>query len=703
MPYPQLIYHDNTADYLIPAQPLKNTKVTLILRCAERDVKRAVVCLDTYQYTMSLHERTGGFDFYRVSVPVGEKRVRYFFHITFSDDTSVFYDKRGVVEATGELTPGMQFHILPGFRTPDWAQGAVFYQIFTDRFCNGDASNDVLNREYIYYGRPVAKAQDWYGAPPSDGDYRTFYGGDLQGVIDKLDYLKDLGVDAIYFNPLFLSPSSHKYDTMDYDHIDPHLGRIVSDYGDPVPAEEADNRLAGRFIDRMTNPENLYASDLLFIRLVQEAHARQIRVILDGVFNHCGSFHRFLDTEHIYEQAEGETKGAALTRQSPYRSYFRFFETEEGRKETYESWWGYDSLPKLNYEESKELEDYIISVATKWVSPPFDADGWRLDVAADLGHSQEYNLHFWKRFRDAVKEANPDAVIIAEHYGDAAAWLMRGVWDSVMNYDAFMDPVSFFLTGMEKHSDEYYPELIGDHVTFWHTMRYASWRNFTHPSLYMAMNELSNHDHSRFLTRTNHVVGRVQTHGAKKAEEGVRKEVFRQGAVIQFTWMGAPTIYYGDEAGLAGFTDPDNRRTYPWGREDHKMIAFHKELCRLRHSCRELRRGALKEVHSEQGLISYGRFTSKEASLIVINTNRFAMTRDFDVRLIGVPHECTMQRLLISTEEGFRTDVVDRHVTEGRLTLVLPPGSAIIVRYDSYQPMSIEEFWKHHFMSFGED
>ena len=178
------------------------------------------------------------------------------------------------------------------------------YQIYVDRFCNGDPTNDVLTNEYHYIGAKSQHVEDWYRYP-SSMDVRDFYGGDLQGVLDKMDYLEQLGVEVIYFNPLFVSPSNHKYDSQDYDHVDPHCGKIVKDGGRLLEDWETDNTHADRYILRTTDSENLEASDRLLIRVIEEAHKRGIRVILDGVFNHCGSFNKWLDRERIYENKPG--------------------------------------------------------------------------------------------------------------------------------------------------------------------------------------------------------------------------------------------------------------------------------------------------------------------------------------------------------------------------------------------------------------
>lgn len=227
------------------------------------------------------------------------------------------------------------------------------------------------------------------------------------------------------------------------------------------------------------------ASDAFFARLIEEAHKRGIRVLVDGVFNHCGSFNKWLDRELIYESADGYEVGAFVSPKSPYRNYFLFHRTGENEwpgNGSYDGWWGHDTLPKLNYEDSKELEEYVLGIAKKWVSPPYNVDGWRLDVAADLGRSNEYNHEFWKKFRKAVKEANPHALILAEHYGDPSDWLQGDEWDSVMNYDAFMEPVTWFLTGMEKHSDEYRGDLLGNADHFMNAMKHHM-ANMMTPSL----------------------------------------------------------------------------------------------------------------------------------------------------------------------------------------------------------------------------
>ena len=404
-------------------------------------------------------------------------------------------------------------------------------------------------------------------------------------------------------------------------------------------------------------------------------------MIIDGVFNHCGSFNKWLDRERIYEGREGYEKGAFIDRDSPYHNFFMFH--DENRfpyNTTYDGWWGHDTLPKLNYENSRELYEYIMRIAAKWVSPPFNADGWRLDVAADLGRSPEFNHRFWRDFRRAVKSANPNAIILAEHYGDPSSWLQGDQWDTVMNYDAFMEPVTWFLTGMQKHSDDYRQDLLGNAESFWGAMGYHT-ACFATPSLFVAMNELSNHDHSRFLTRTNRKVGRMNTLGPEAANEGVNKAVMREAVLIQMTWPGAPTIYYGDEAGLCGFTDPDNRRTYPWGREDQEMLAYHKAVIRMHRENQEFKTGSIKWMLSDYNMIGYARFTRGNHSAILINNNDHEVTKEISVWELGIPREARMTRLMLTNRNGFSTEPEIYPLKAGKVTVTLPPESGIVLQY----------------------
>ena len=410
-----------------------------------------------------------------------------------------------------------------------------------------------------------------------------------------------------------------------------------------------------------------------------------MKIILDGVFNHCGSFNKWLDKERIYEQSEDYEKGAYVSADSPYRSFFRFNnEHEWPYNEFYEGWWGHNTLPKLNYEQSPELKEYILNIGRKWVREPYNVDGWRLDVAADLGFTEEYNHKFWKEFRAAVKAERPDALILAEHYGDTSRWLGGDEWDTVMNYDAFMEPLSWFLTGMEKHSDEENPALFGDGCAFFEAMRYHMSEMPT-ASVQCAMNELSNHDHSRFMTRTNRRVGRLASAGAKAAEEGISYGIFRQGVVMQMTWPGAPTIYYGDEAGVCGWTDPDSRRTYPWGGENLELIEFHRYMSGIRKRCPAFRNGSLKALAAGDGYIAYGRFQSAQRAggaccgVTAVNTGDDWLTLKIPVWQIGARDGAVLRREMMTYEDGYNAGQVEHEVKDGYIEVKIPPVGSIVL------------------------
>ena len=681
---PQALFSDGTAQYRIPPEPKANESVKLRFRTGRENIDRVVlvVCTDT-RIEMKKVYNDRLFDYYESTVELSDKMIDYYFEVT-SGTVTVYYNSVGVCSG---VEPYYNFTITPSFHTPDWAKGAIFYQIYVDRFYNGDRSNDVEKDEYVYIGEGTDKVTDWFKYPAAMG-VREFYGGDIAGVWQKLDYLQELGVDAIYFNPIFVSPSNHKYDIQDYDYIDPHFGKIVKDEGEVLHKDENGNlmcdgtypnKYATKYVCRVTDKENLEASNLFFAEFVEEVHKRGMKVILDGVFNHCGSFNKWLDRECIYEDAEGYEKGAYISADSPYRTFFRFNEDMWPYNYHYDGWWGHDTLPKLNYEDSPLLFDYIMHIARKWVSPPYNVDGWRLDVAADLGQSQEYNHYFWKEFRRNVKEANPEAIVLAEHYGDPTSWLQGDQWDTVMNYDAFMEPITWFLTGVEKHSDEYREDLLGNADAFFGSMRNYMTR-FNTQSLQVAMNELSNHDHSRFMTRTNHKVGRTASVGPQAADEGIDKALFRLGVMIQMTWPGAPTIYYGDEAGLCGWTDPDNRRTYPWGREDNELIEFHRQLIRIHKDYQVFKTGSIMFLKGQYKLIGYGRFDENDKIVVMINSSDEVREADIPVWRMGIIQETRMARLMLSDREGYSDEAKVYPVVNGLIHVECPPMSGMIIK-----------------------
>ena len=716
----EALFSDGTEDYRYPTECDAGDTVRLRFRTLKNNADRVILVIadenSEIELEMQKASPEGLFDYYELEIKVGKAAVFYYFEVERGEERCV-YTRLG---ADGGIGHRFYFRITPGFHVPKWMQGCVIYQIFTDRFYNGDRSNDVRTGEYTYLEQALEQVQDW-NDPIQPLDVGRFYGGDLAGVLEKLPYLKALGIEAIYFNPLFVSPSNHKYDCQDYEHIDPHFAVIKKD---------------GTYTVRTADPENLTASDHFFEAFIANCHEAGIRVIIDGVFNHCGSFHRMMDKAGIYREEGGYPDGAYESADSPYRSFFRFADERPEAwpdNDSYEKWWGNDTLPKLNYEGSEKLWDYMLSIGRKWVSAPYGADGWRLDVAADLGHSPACNHQFWQDFRKEVRKANPDAVILAEHYGDAWDWLSGNEWDTVMNYDAFMDPVSYFMTGMEKHSDAYEPSLEGDGKRFFDVMRHAQCAMQTQ-SMQAAMNELSNHDHSRFLTRTNKKIARLTVTGdfaspedriggstpsegstermtdgtadsmtgsrsagdmvrtnSAAASEDINIGLFSAAVVLQMTWPGAPTIYYGDEAGLCGWTDPDNRRTFPWGNENHQLQDFHTYMIAL-HKHEVFRRGSWKELYAGRYVIAYGRMLGKYIAVTVINAGDCTQEIDLPLWQLGVTAEMTITRVVQTDLERYNVGAHHRAARNGRLHCVMGPFSSKV-----YINWAVDEYnirWK---------
>lgn len=663
------LFSDETESYRTPYEPAAGDVVTITLRTLANDVTRAYTVINGIKKEMAKARTDGTFDYYSIKLTCTQDAVNYYF-VVYDEDDKVCYNKLGWAENN---QAEYNFSFISDFKVPDWAKGAVVYQIFVDRFFNGTPSNDVENNEYYYIDQHSRKVNYW-GKYPEKLDVANFYGGDLQGVMQKLDYLQDLGVDAIYFNPIFVSPSNHKYDTQDYDHIDPHLAVIEDDEPYAMADWEKHNGFARRYIKRITSQTNLEKSNAFFAELVKEVHRRGMKIIIDGVFNHCGSFNKWMDREGIYLNKEGFEDGAYQSVISPYRDYFQFDRPNENYSD-YEGWWGHVTLPKLNYEQSPELIEAIMKIGEKWVSPPYNVDGWRLDVAADLGHTPYFNHWFWAKFRKRVRQANPEAFIFAEHYGDPSAWFDGKQWDTVMNYDAFMEPVTWFLTGMEKHSDASDDRLLGDGIYFFDSM-FRNMSRFPRPSLDSALNQLSNHDHSRFLTRTNRKVGRTDSLGPDAAGQGVDKRVFELAVTIQMTWPGCPGIYYADEAGQVGWTDPDSRRTYPWGAEDKSLIEFHKKLIAVRKRVHCLKMGSVKKLDAGHGYIAYARFDAEDCAVVAVNVRDEEISLSLPVWEAGVSDGSRM-KLEAATASEFAS-ALEYTVKYGRFHITLPAKSACV-------------------------
>ena len=454
---------------------------------------------------------------------------------------------------------------------PTWFGEGMTSQIFPDRFCR----SRIPDPAGLVGGRTVH--QDWADEPVYRPDEhgeirnRDFFGGDFRGVISKLDHLKALGVETLYFNPIFEAAENHRYGTADYDRIDPMLG---------------------------CNED--------FSRLCDEAHKRGMRVMLDGVFNHTGFVSRYFNGDGFYPDV-----GACQSWDSPYRSWFQFIRWPD----QYESWWGIYSLPAVN-ESDPSYRRFIFgdedSVVRRWLRA--GADGWRLDVADELPDDFVAGIHA------AARAEKPSAVVIGEVWEDGSTKVAYGVrrkhilgghCDGLMNYPLRSAILSYFSGGKAE-----------DFVSGMETIR----ENYPPFAFYSAMNSLGTHDTPRILTLLG--AGGERRNQSRDWRANFRlegdalrlaKERLRAAALLLFCFPGSPTVYYGDEAGMEGFEDPFNRRTYPWGHEDQELLAWFKQLGALRKTHPALRRGTIRYVAAEGPLLAFARADDGEEILCVCN------------------------------------------------------------------------------------
>lgn len=440
------------------------------------------------------------------------------------------------------------------YKTPDWMKNAVVYQIFPDRFCrSGETEFHGIRRGWGE--TPFYKAEQFGGEYTAD----DFFGGNFKGIAEKLPYLKELGVTAVYLNPIFKSVSNHRYNTGDYETVDPLLG---------------------------TNEE--------FEELAKLFRENGIRIILDGVFSHTGDDSRYFNKYGNYDSV-----GAYQSKESPYYDWYSFTNWPN----EYESWWGFSSLP--NTREMKEgYLNYIIedenSVVKRWVNK--GASGWRLDVADELPDE------FIKEIRRAIKKTDPEAVLIGEVWEDASHKVSYGkqreyFWgnslDSVMNYVSRGAILDYLMCG----NAPLFLSRLG-----------SLYENYPKESLYSCLNLISSHDVPRALTILSGAPS-VDTMNREQQAAYVippdalalAKRRMKLAVAIQMTIPGAPCIYYGDEAGAAGYTDPFNRGCYPWGDEDRELIDIHKQLIALRKKHQCLRTGEFKRVFTYEDIAVYMR------------------------------------------------------------------------------------------------
>lgn len=608
------LFSDQGPFYMNPTEPTSTTPIALTLRVFKGDITTAnIKYFDTAD--SSFHwiamsrvksDATGRFDLWQGTVPASASLKYYRFQI--NDGTATAWLNAGGI--TTVEPSARDFWIVPGFHTPKWAKGAIYYQIFPDRFNDGDPSNNLpfkssspvlpVNGQcpegsYVYFGRCAYQHNSWAGLPENPGFGDDFFGGDLAGIAAKIDsYLKGtLGVTALYLNPIFQSPSSHKYDTQDYTTVDPHFGSN---------------------------------SDLQ--KLISTAHTSsntRISVLLDGVFNHTSTFHRWFNQQHLYG-----TDGAAQNKSSTWSDRYVFLNWPV----VYCDWGGYTSLPKLSYSSSGLRDDLYRradSVMQTYLRPPYSADGWRYDVADNLvtissepdagscGGTDDHAI--WQEIRQYVKAVNSEALMLGEQWQNANAWMNGKEWDSVMNYNGFNVPVSKWINCQNVHGEE--PGQCLSVTSFDQWLR-GTQADYPRPTQLAMMNSLSTHDTARFLWRA-----------------GGDEWKMKLAIIFQMTYVGSPAIYYGDEVGLTGNNDPDNRRTFNWNSStwNQNLLTLYESLIKVHKQVSAFSDGSFKTllIDDANKLYSYGRWDSNSWAIVVLNNDNRGHSASIPAYQLSIP------------------------------------------------------------------
>jgi glycosidase len=542
----------------------------------------------------------------------------YRFVVTDGTDTDYYEDDDlfdGGLGQAYDTSPDYSWQIDvydPGLTTPDWFKNAVVYQIFPERFRNGVSANDPISGTFFYDEDPgvlVAPQWNWIVPDPRvtgspwEGSYsKLFYGGDLQGIVDELDYLQSLGINTLYLNPIFESPSNHKYDTTNYEVVDDNFGDLAT-----------------------------------FQALVAALDARGMHLILDGVFNHTSSDSHYFDRYGRYPSFVGACEDV----NSPYRQWYYFSPASPpgtgvcAGDTNYNAWWGFDSLPKLNTTDNDQVRDYLYRtvppVATYWLDQ--GADGWRLDVAGDVDAS------FWRDWRPYIRAADPDAITIAEEWGDASRFVLGDELDSAMNY-RFRNAI----IGLLRETDwqDTNSSIRALSVSQFDSLIHSFEEDYPSQVFYALMNLVGSHDTNRVLIPLD------QDGDPTNADYSDGKARLRVLSIIQMTLPGAPTVYYGDEVGLVGYGDPDgggvfysdpyNRQPYPWPDEpgygslpawrqqDTALLAHYSTLAAIRNAHPALRTGSFDTLLADNtnDLYAYGRKLGNDAAVVVVNRSTSA-------------------------------------------------------------------------------
>ncbi|MCF0228611.1 MAG: glycoside hydrolase family 13 protein [Parasporobacterium sp.] len=523
----------------------------------------------------------------------------FYYFIVDDNGSTVYYGNNQLnLGGQGQLSlcapPSYQITVYRPTPVPEWYKNGVVYQIFPDRFARSSDFDPAHTGTLpdVRGGVERVVETDWDKVPVNefapDGNICRwrFYGGSLDGITEKLDYLESIGVTVLYLNPVFAARSNHRYDTADYNLIDPVLGDEAS-----------------------------------FVRLASEAKKHGIRLILDGVFNHCGADSRYFDYFNEFSARTGE-RGARRYKTSPYRSWFDFTNTSPG----YRCWWGIADLPDFNT-SNPDFVEFITGkdgIVRKWLR--LGASGWRLDVADELPND------FIKAIRKAMKEEDPDSLLLGEVWDDPTnkynyGHIMEYFWgeelDSTMNYQ-FRASILNFITG-EINANEFCARFM------------SIAENYPAENFYGALNLLGSHDRERVLNILggNRMAAYGFDNGARYSDLDdehykLARTRYKMLSVLQFCLPGVPDIYYGDEAGVMGGADPDCRRTYPWNHADEDLVNHFKWLGSFYHEHPVLKNGDFRLTDINDDVIALERFNDEEHFLMFINRSDRYMDIEFN-------------------------------------------------------------------------
>ncbi|HBR2125976.1 TPA: maltodextrin glucosidase [Klebsiella variicola] len=491
-----------------------------------------------------------------ISLASGQPRRRYSFKLLWADHQRWFTPQGFTRFPPARLE---QFAIDLPDAGPQWVADQVFYQIFPDRFARSAARD--ADQDAVYYhhaaGREIVR-KAWDEPLTGEAGGSTFYGGDLDGISEKLPYLKQLGVTALYLNPVFAAPSVHKYDTEDYRRVDPQFG-----------------------------------GDAALLRLRHNTQRAGMRMILDGVFNHTGDSHPWFDR---HQQGSG---GAGHYPDSPWRDWFTF--SEEGQAH---NWLGYASLPKLDYRSTSLVNEIYAgedSIVRHWLKAPWSMDGWRLDVVHMLGEGggARNNLQHIAGITQAAKQTQPEVFVFGEHFGDARQWLQADAEDAAMNYRGFTFPIWGFLANTDISYD---PQKIDAQTCMAWMDNYRA--GLSHQQQLRMFNQLDSHDTARFKSLLGKDVARLPL-----------------AVVWLFSWPGVPCIYYGDEVGVDGNNDPFCRKPFPWdpALQDTQLLALYQRMAKLRKAQQALRYGGCQVIYAEDNVVVFVRVYKLQRVLVAIN------------------------------------------------------------------------------------